>query len=112
MITINQFQQGLLRYIDTDIMPHLTGLKKIGLGVYVTLAANNISTILEKYKNRPAIEMLGVIDSENNIDIDNLYRAILPMMAEGQKIPIEIPMIGEIRVDKTDLDKIYQYMRG
>ena len=34
--------------------------------------------------SRPAVEVLGVIDAENNVDIDRLYQATAPMFADGQ----------------------------
>lgn len=112
MITMQQAQAGLLKYIDTDIMPHLSGIKKIGLGVYAGLAGQNIAAIMERYRKHPAIEMLGVVDENGNIDIDALYRAALPMFAEGQKTAINLPLLGELTVDKSDLEKLYRYMRG
>ena len=111
MITLQQAQMGLVKYIDTDIMPHLSGLKKVGLGIYTGLAGNNIAAIVERYAHHPAVEVLGVIDKDGNIDLDALYQAAAPMFAEGQKVPIDIPLIGELTVDKTDLEKLYRYMK-
>lgn len=112
MITMQQAQIGLVKYIDTDIMPHLSGMKKVGLGIYAGLAGNNIAALVERYAHHPAVEVLGVVDEAGNIDIDALYNAAVPMFSDGKKIPINIPMIGELTVDKTDLEKLYQYMKG
>lgn len=112
MATVEQVQQGLLKYIDSDIMPKLGGLKKIGLGAYVALASRNARGVLEKYMHHPGVEVLGVISEGGEIDVDALYQAIAPMMANGEKVPISIPMIGEIRLDRSDLDKIYQNVKG
>ena len=48
MVTMQQVKTGLVRYIDTDVLPHLTGIKKLGLGVYTALAANNVVGLMEK----------------------------------------------------------------
>ena len=93
-------------------MPHLDGMKKVGLGIYAGLAGNNISTIVNKYSHNPAVEVLGIIDDAGNIDLDAVYQAALPMFSNGQRVPINIPLIGTLTVDKTDLDKLYQYMKG
>lgn len=111
MVTMQQAQQGILKYIDMEIMPHLSGLKKVGLGAYVALAAKNTTGIVEKYKSHPAVEVLGVIDGENNVDIDRLYQATAPMFADGQKVTLTIPLIGELRLDREDVEKLYRYMR-
>ena len=112
MVTMIQVKNGLVKYIDADILPHLTGFKKVALGAYAALAANNLVTMMEKYKNSPAISILDVIDENDNVDIDKLYQAFSSMMPDGQKYSIDIPMIGELRVDRSDLEKLYQYIRG
>lgn len=112
MVTMTQVKNGVVRYIDNDILPHLTGLRKIGLGAYSALAANNMVAMMAKYKNHPAIAILDVVDESDNVDIDKLYQAVSASFPEGQKQSIMIPMIGELLVDKSDLEKLYQYIRG
>lgn len=112
MVTMERVKNGLIKYIDTDIMPHLTGARKIGLGVYVALASDKVTDIVMQYRENPAVAVLDVIDAEGNIDIDRLYQAVLQMVQSGEKIPIEIPLIGEIRLDKSDVENIYRYIKG
>ena len=112
MVTMAQVKNGLVKYIDTDILPHLTGFKKIGLGAYTALAAENFAGMVEKYRTHPAISVLNVMDENGNLNIDKLYQAVSPMFADGQKQSIDIPLIGELRVDRTDLEKLYRYIRG
>lgn len=111
MVTMQAAKNGLVKYIDNDILPHLTGLKKVGLGVYTALAANNIIGLMEKYKDHPAVSVLDVIDENGNIDIDKLYNVTAPMFANGEKHMINIPMIGDMTVDRTDLEKLYRYIK-
>ena len=42
MITLEQAQRGLTKYIDNDILPHIGGLKKVGVGTYAALALSLI----------------------------------------------------------------------
>lgn len=109
MITITQAQAGLMRYIDAEILPHLTGAKKIGAGIYVALAARNFPGVIEKVKQHPAVAVLGVVDGEM-IDIDAVYNAAMPLFAERQKVTI--PAIGDITFDQSDVEKLYRYMKG
>lgn len=111
LVTMNQVKNGLVKYIDNDVLPHLTGIKKIGLGVYTALAADNVVGLMEKYKDHPAVSVLNVIDAEGNIDIDKLYKSVLPMFESGERQSINIPLIGELLVDKTDLEKLYRYIK-
>lgn len=111
MVTINQVQSGILQYIESDLMPHLDGLKKIGLGVYAMLAANNIASAILLYKDHPAVKMLDVFGENNEIDIDKLYNAVLPYYSNGEKQTISIPLIGDFTMDKTDIEKLYRYIK-
>lgn len=112
MVTMQQVKNGLVKYIDTDVLPHLTGIKKLGLGVYTALAANNVVGLMEKYRDHPAVSMLDVIDDDGNVDIDKLYQAVSPQFANGEKQTISIPLIGDMTVDRSDLEKLYRYIKG
>lgn len=112
MVTMQQVKNGLVKYIDTDVLPHLTGIKKLGLGVYTALAANNVVGLMEKYREHPAVAMLDVIDADGNVDIDKLYQAVLPQFSNGEKQTIAIPLIGDMTVDRSDLEKLYRYIKG
>lgn len=112
MVTINQIQSGILQYIEKDLMPHLDGLKKVGLGVYATLAAGNIAAMIMSYKDHPAVKMLDVFGENNEIDIDKLYNAAVPYYSNGEKQTVSIPLIGDFTMDKSDIDKLYRYIKG
>lgn len=112
MVTMQQVKNGIVKYIDSDLLPQLDGFKRIGLGVYSALAANNAVSIAMKYKDHPAVSVLGILDESGNVDIDKLYQNIIPMFANGEKQRIDIPMIGELRIDKMDIEKIYHYIKG
>ncbi len=108
MVTVNQVKNGLVKYIDNEVLPHLTGAKKIGLGVYTALAAENLEKTVLKYRTHPAVEMLDVIDENCEINIDRLYRAAVPYFEGGEKHALEIPLIGEIIVCRKDLDELFR----
>lgn len=109
MISVQQAEKGLMRYIDSEIMPKLTGWRKVGMGAYIALIARNGRSLIAKYKDHPAVAVLNVTDGES-IDIDAVYNAILPYA--GEAIKIDIPAIGEISLNREDIDKIYRYMKG
>lgn len=112
MITLDQAKAGLVKYIETDLMPHLTGFRRIGLGAYTVLAAQNITTVAQQYLQLPAVAVLGIADSENRIDVDKLYQAVVPGFANGEKVDINIPLIGNFAIDRSDIEKLYKYMKG
>lgn len=110
MVTIEQVQNGVTKYVDSDILPRMTGGKRFALGVYVALAVESLEDTLLKYKDHPALSALNIIDTENNIDIDRLYDAALSAMSD--KLSIDIPMMGVLTLDKKDLGRLYEYIKG
>ena len=112
MVSMNQLQSGICRYVDTELLPHLTGGKRLSLGIYAGLAAENIGKTVLQYKDNPAVKMLNVIDDAGNVDIDRLYSQASKLFANGEKQIIHIPVIGDLTVDRTDLEKLYQMIRG
>lgn len=110
MISLQQAQSGLARFVDRELVPHLTGIKRIGLAAYSALAANNVGELVMKYKDHPAVSVLHIINGNGEIDIDALRGALFPLFAEKQTV--EIPLIGEFKFDQNDIDKMYRYMKG
>lgn len=110
MISVQQAIQGISRYIDAEVLPHMTGAKKVGVGVYTALALRNAAGVVDKLKTHPAIAMLDVIDANNMIDVDALYNVAMPMFAEKQRI--NVPVIGELVFDQSDVEKLYRYLKG
>lgn len=111
MVTLDKIAAGITKYIDAEMIPHLSGIRKIGLGVYAGLAATNLGSMAQKYIHHPAVEVLNVVHDDGSIDIDTLYKSVLPMFANGQTESIMIPMIGEWKIDKTDIEKLYRYIK-
>ena len=54
--------------------------------------------------------MMGIMDAEGNIDLDRLYNAARTQV-DGKKIPLTIPVIGELRFDVNDVDRLYKYIQ-
>lgn len=112
MVTLQQIQRGLCKYVDTELLPHMTGFKKIGLGAYMALASNNLAAMAANYLEHPAIKILELSDAQGNIDIDKAFNAVSPMFENGMKHTVDIPVIGSIIIDRSDVDKLRRYIVG
>ena len=110
MISFNQAHNGIVRFIDQDVLPHLSGLQRLGVAAYTGLASQNLVKAMHELKKHPAISMLEIIDENDMVDIDRLYNVLAPQFKE--KISMEIPVLGKFTFDRSDLDKLYSYMRG
>lgn len=110
MVTIDQAMRGAMRYADNEVIPHLPGGKGIGAGIMLALIMEGSREKILALRENPAVKMMGVMDEAGNIDLDRLYNAARPRF-DGQKLPVTVPIIGELRFDVSDLDKLYRYIQ-
>lgn len=110
MVTIDQAMRGVAQYADNEIIPHLPMGKGIGAGIALALIMDGGKAQLLKLRENPAVQMMGIMDDEGNIDLDRLYNAARTRV-DGKKLPITVPIIGELRFDVGDLDKLYRYIQ-
>lgn len=110
MVTIDQAMRGVAQYAENEIIPHLPTGKGIGAGIALALIMDGGKSRILELKDHPAVQMMGVMDEGGNIDLDRLYNAARPRF-DGQKLPVTVPIIGELRFDVGDLDKLYRYIQ-
>ena len=109
-VTIDQAMRGAMRYADNEVIPHLPGGKGIGAGIMLALIMEGSREKILALRENPAVKMMQIFDEAGNIDLDKLYNAARPRF-DGQKLPITVPIIGELRFDVSDLDKLYRYIQ-
>ena len=110
MVTIDQAMRGAMRYADNEVIPHLPGGKGIGAGIMLALIMEGSREKILALRENPAVKMMQIFDDAGNIDLDRLYNAARPRF-DGQKLPVTVPIIGELRFDVSDLDKLYRYIQ-
>lgn len=111
MVSIDKIQQGVAAYLDAELMPQLpnTGFEKVLAGTAMSLAIRRSGAILDSYKNNKAVQMLGLMDAEGNVDVDVLAEELKKNIPkEGMKV--NIPIIGNMTFHKEDVDKLHEYI--
>lgn len=110
MVTIDQAMLGVAQYADNEIIPHMPTGKGIGAGIALALIMDGGKSRILALKDHPAVQMMGIMDEEGNIDLERLYNAARARV-DGKKIPLTIPVIGELRFDVNDVDRLYKYIQ-
>ena len=110
MVTIDQAMRGAAKFADNEIIPHLPMGKGIGAGIALALIMDGGKSRILALKDHPAVQMMCIMDEDGNIDLDRLYNAARTRV-DGKKLPITVPIIGELRFDVGDLDKLYRYIQ-
>jgi hypothetical protein len=54
----------------------------------------------------------AVMDSEGNVDLENLARDLKREIANKGKITVDIPLLGKVTFVPTDVDEIYREITG
>lgn len=108
-ITIDQLKTGIRRYIDEDILPHTTGLMRIGAATYLSLAME--SGKIDSFIDAPFIKALDVVDESGRIDIDRVYKAVSDNLGAGEKVDVDVPLLGHILFSRSDLERIVNLIK-
>jgi hypothetical protein len=109
MVTIDQAMRGAAKFADNEIIPHLPTGKGIGAGIALALIMDGGKAQLLKLRENPAVKMMGVMDEDGNIDLDRLYNAARPRFEN--KLTVSVPLLGDLRFDQNDVDKLYRYIQ-
>lgn len=104
---ITKIQNGIARYIDTEILPHIDGWQRWALGVAATVKLAEIPAMLDSLK--PILP--AAFREDGNIDIDMLYREFARQADKGS-ITMNIPMLNnQLTLNRADVDTIYRYIK-
>lgn len=109
MISYTDLQTNLARFVDNEMLPHMTGGKKVLLGGYAALATKNAAGKLREMKDKPLVAMTGAV-GEDGVDVDALFSAVSPYINEP--VTISLPIVGDFRFDRSDWEKLYRYLKG
>ena len=109
MTSLARVQNGIVKYIDREIICKLCGWQKWTFGALSAIWIANISNTFSALKQNKIVATLGVVDERDMIDIDKLYEQFR-RQAEHGAITVDVPIIGAMTLDQRDVDKIYQYI--
>lgn len=76
MVTKDQIVNGLVQYIDNEVIPYLSTGGKWVLGSAVTLSLQNVDEIYKYICSTPYFRMIKVVDANGLIDFYKLCTAL------------------------------------
>ena len=102
MVAIEKVIRGITCYADNEILPHLPSNKACILGAGIALVLRSPENLMQKIP-----KALNIIDN-NMVDVDALRDALSANMK--QKFEINVPFIGQLTFDVSEVDKLYDYI--
>lgn len=113
MVTIEQIEAGVARYIDAEIAPKIPvnvpngQLKKV---VFLAGAAYAVRKNVRQYAGHPMVAQLGAADEAGNVDLDGLLEAARGAVPEtGMKATV--PILGDLTFYAEDLERLAAYIK-
>ncbi len=110
MVTMDQMKDGVIRFLDTEIIPQMGGLRKLAFSTYIALAADGLAEKLVKMKDSTIVAATGLIHEDGMIDVDKLYTTLCDKLCED--VALDVPMIGRLSFTRSDLDRCYHMIVG
>lgn len=112
MVSIENIERGLAKYIDTQIMPAIKtdGIKGVGIGIAASLLVKRGGNVLREYAKNPLLQQLGIVTADGAVDLDALREAALENIP-SQGISVDLPLGVTLRMSAADVDSIYNAIR-
>lgn len=112
MVTIAQVQQGVAKFVDTEIVPRLSAVEKLVVGGGAGLITAKLPELAKQYSGNKFVSAMGLYDAEHGeIDLDALYNAIKPYIG-ADPIPVTIPYVGlKLKFTQCEIDTLYKYIK-
>ena len=112
MFKYDKVIKGITNYIDNEILTKIQGWQRWVVGAGAGMLMSNALEVFNNLKTNEVIKLLNVIDESNNtINVTRLYEEI-KKQAQKSAVDVNIPMIGTITLNETDVEKLYSYIKN
>ena len=112
MVNKEQFMNGILTYIDKEVIPVLPTAGKWGIGTVVLLVTDKYSRLFDEITSNPIIKSIGIVDTDGNVDVERLSEALKISADKYGKMTLSIPIIGNLTFTSSDVEKVKHYING
>ena len=117
MVSINQIEHGLGRWVDAQLLPLLpTGgpydnLKRMGVAAGAVYLIRKGKTALTSLQGSSFLTALGAIDGNGDIDLEGI-KDVLKEKIPSTGLKVTVPLLNEITIFPADIEQMYSYIMG
>lgn len=109
MVSMDRVKRGLARYLDEEFTNKMNGWQKWVFGAAAAMFLENFSSTVQQLQENPVVKALGIFDGSGNVSIERI-RQQLKVQAQKGPISFDIPMLGSVTLNETDVDKLYTFI--
>ena len=110
MYHLNQVVSGIQSYVDSEIIQKINGWQRWIIATGISLMLEKSTNIFNNLKSNELVKMLELIDDDDRIDVDAIYRE-LKKQAERGPMTLDLPMLGAVTFTSTDVDRLYSLIQ-
>lgn len=110
MVRSEQIERGFARWLDSELMPQMPqdGWKKVIAGTAASIMIKRGGQLVTALMQNPIVVALD-ISRDGEIDLDIIRDEMKKNMTDAGLV-IDLPLIGNLRLYKNDLDTLYAYI--
>ena len=117
MVSIDQVEFGLARWMDKELVPKIPtggaydGLKKaatVAVGLY---AIKRIRSALTYLAESDFLNTIGATTKEGHLDVEGFAEEMRKQIPE-EGLRVSVPMVGDMTFYRGDLDDIVRYIKS
>jgi len=110
-MTADMVMQGLINYIDNEVMDKFPTSGRWVMGTVVGLASTKTTHVIESLKENKIVCALEVVDDRGEIDTDAILTSLRVSAEKYGKIALDVPLVGKLTFSSADVDVLKTYMR-
>jgi hypothetical protein len=111
-VTVDQFKQGIARYLDSEITSRLQGFKRWLIPLGAVAVINAKIDALMSGSNLEMIKATGYVGEDGMIDIDRLYSDLVGVARTHGSVTENLPMLGDVTFSESDIEALRRYIQG
>lgn len=110
MMEMARIRDGILDYATERVLPKMSPARQFVAGAALGLMATRAEAMVKELAKNDLVKASGLITENGMVDLDAVYDALLVQMRKQRELPIDIPMMGRMTFNESDLTELYRYI--
>lgn len=111
MVKFEKILDGLMAYINENIMPGLNNMQEIGARLLLGEIYDSRETLKKMLMENGIIKTFGYMDEEGNVDIERLLARLKTEIKNKGELEVSVPLYGKFKFKPEDIDVINEYIK-
>ena len=108
----NKVINGIIRFIDKEIMPQMNDWQEFVARIAVGRFSKNSEVLKNALVDNAFVRTFAIIDGQGMVDVTGLVADLKEQIQKKGSLEFSIPMLGNFRFVESDVDKLHQYIMG